>query len=348
MGAPILPMPEHVRRSVAEAIDRPDPRDTRGLPELRAAIAEELAREHGLRVDPERRLLINHGAMQSLSIVLRTVLAPGEEVIVPTPTFFFDGAIRESGAVPAYVPSRESEGWKFDLAGLEAAITPRTRAVLLCNPNNPTGYLPDAATLGAVVDLAARHGLLVISDESWQHFTYDGRGYQPMEAFADRWPHIVTITSLSKYYALASWRVGYIVAPPSIIDALERRFQWEAVCCGVVSQTAAIATLTGPRDWLDQALSTYQAKRDLVCDGVVAAGLPAPVRPSAGAFLLVNCSRLGDTPAEIDRALLNQGIATVRGGDMRGPDTHVRLVYGSDEHLLHELLGGLERACRER
>ncbi len=206
MGAPILPMPEHVRRSVAEAMNCPDSRDTRGLPELRAAIAEELSREHGLRVDPERRLLITHGAMQGLSIVLRTVLAPGDEVIVPTPTFFFDGAIRESGAIPAYVPSRESEGWALDPARFEAAITARSRAVLLCNPNNPTGYLPDAATLAAVVDLVARHGLLILCDESWQHFTYDGRRYQPVETFADRWPHIVTITSLSKYYALASWR----------------------------------------------------------------------------------------------------------------------------------------------
>ncbi len=348
IGAPILPMPEHVRQAVAQAMDQPDPRDTRGLPELRAAIAAELEREHGLHIDPERRLLITHGAMQGLSLVMRTVLAPGDEVIVPTPTFFFDGAIREAGAKPAYVPSRESDGWALDLAGLEAAVTPRSRAVLLCNPNNPTGYLPDAATIAAVVDFAARHGLLVISDDSWQHFTFDGRRYHPVEALADRWPHIVTVTSLSKYYALASWRVGYVLAPPPIIDALERRFQWEAVCCGVVSQRAAVATLTGPRDWLDQALSTYQAKRDLVCDGIAAIGLPEPVRPGAGAFVLVDCSRLGDTPADIDRLLLRHGIATVRGGDMRGPDTHVRLTFGSDEQLLGELIRGLERACRER
>ncbi|MEV6138275.1 pyridoxal phosphate-dependent aminotransferase [Nocardia sp. NPDC051990] len=348
IGAPILPMPDHVRQAVVQAMDQPDPRDTRGLPELRAAIAAELEREHGLHIDPERRLLITHGAMQGLSLVMRTVLAPGDEVIVPTPTFFFDGAIREAGATPAYVPSRESDGWALDLAGLEAAVTPRSRAVLLCNPNNPTGYLPDAATIAAVVDIAARHGLLVISDDSWQHFTFDGRRHQPVEALADRWPHIVTVTSLSKYYALASWRVGYVLAPSPIIDALERRFQWEAVCCGVTSQRAAVATLTGPRDWLDRALSTYQAKRDLVCDGIAAIGLPEPVRPGCGAFLLVDCSRLGDTPDDIDRVLLRHGIATVRGGDMHAPDTHVRLTFGADDELLRELIRGLEQACRER
>ncbi|YCK38177.1 pyridoxal phosphate-dependent aminotransferase [Actinomadura sp. ATCC 39365] len=346
-GAPILPMPEHVRRAVAGAMDRPDPRDTRGLPELRAAIAAELEREHGLRVDPERRLLITHGAMQGLSLVLRTVLAPGDEVIVPTPTYFFDGAVRESGATPVGVPSRESDGWALDLAGLEAAVTSRSRAVLLCNPTNPTGYLPDAATLAAVVDLAARHGLLVISDDSWQHFTYDGHSYHPVEAFADRWPHLVTVTSLSKYYALASWRLGYVLAPPPIVDALHRRFEWEAVCCGVVPQQAAVAALTGPRDWLDLALSTYQAKRDLVCDGIAASGFPPPVRPTGGAFLLADCSRLGETPAAIDRALLRNGIATVRGADMHAPDTHVRITFGSDERTLAELIHGLERAHQE-
>jgi aminotransferase len=340
-------MPEHVRRAVAEAMKQPDPHDTRGLPELRAAIAAELEREHGLRVDPERRLLITHGAMHGLSLVLRTVLAPGDEVIVPTPTFFFDGTIREAGATPAYVPSRECDGWAIDLAGLEAAVTSRSRAVLLCNPNNPTGYLPDAATVAAVVELAARHGLLVISDDSWQHFTFDGHRYQPVEALADRWPHMVTVTSLSKGYALGSWRVGYVLAPPPIVDALERRFQWEAAWCGVVPQRAAVAALTGPRDWLDPVLSTYQAKRDLVCDGIAASGLTEPARPAAGAFLLVDCSRLGSTPADIDRALLRNGIATIRGADMHAPDTHVRITFGSDEQLLGELVRGLAQACRQ-
>ncbi|WP_033288921.1 pyridoxal phosphate-dependent aminotransferase [Amycolatopsis jejuensis] len=344
VGAPVLPMPEHVRQAVTAAMDQPDPRDSRGLPDLRAAIAAELSDVHGLPVDPDQRLLITNGAMHGLSLVLRTVLAPGDEVIVPTPAYFFDGAIRESGAVPAYVPSRE--GWSLDLTAIENAITTRSRAVLLCNPNNPTGYLPDAATIAAVVDLAARYGLLVISDESWQHFTFDGRRYQPIEALAGRWPHLVTVTSLSKYYALASWRLGYVLAPPPIVDAMERRLQWEAVCCGVVPQRAAAAALTGPRDWLDRALSTYQRKRDLVCDGIVAAGLPEPVRPTGGAFLLADCSRLGGTPAAIDDALLRNGIAAIRGADLHAPDTHVRLTFGAAEPILLELIDGLRQAVR--
>ncbi|MEV5967906.1 pyridoxal phosphate-dependent aminotransferase [Kribbella sp. NPDC051952] len=346
VGAPVLPMPAHVRQAVADAMDQPDPRNSRGLPELRTAIAAELERDHRLHVDPDRRLLITHGAMHGLSLVLRTMLAPGDEVIVPAPTFFFDGLLRECGATPRYVPSRAEDGWALDPAELEAAVTPDSRAILLCNPNNPTGYLPDAATVAAIVDIAARHRLLVISDDSWQHFTYDGRPYQPVEAFADRWPHIVTITSLSKYYALATWRLGYVVAPPPIVDALERRLQWEAVNCGTVPQRAAVAALTGPRDWLDQALSTYQVKRDLVCDGIAASGLPAPVRPAAGAFLLVDCSRLGRTPAEIDRTLLRHGITTIRGADMHAPETHVRLTFGSSEQVLTELVDALTQACR--
>ena len=346
-GAPVLPMPEHVRRAVAEAMDQPDPRDSRGLPELRAAIAAGLERDHGLRIDPERRLLITHGAMHGLSLVLRTVLAPGDEVIVPTPTFFFHGFICDAGATPVYVPSREGDGWKIDLAGLEAAVTPRSRVLLLCNPTNPTGYLPDAATVAAVVDMAARHGLLLISDDSWQHFTYDGHRYQPVEGLADRWPHIVTVTSLSKSYAFGSWRVGYVLAPPSILDVLERRFQWEAAWCGVVPQRAAVAALTGPRDWLHRTLSLYQARRDFVSDGIAASGLTEPVRPGGGAFVLVDCSRLGGTPGDIDRALLRSGIPTIRGADMYAPDTHVRLTFGSDEHVLEQLIRGLTRACRD-
>lgn len=348
VGAPVLPMPVHVRQAVVEAMDRPDPRDTRGLAELRAAISAELEREHGLRVDPERRLLITHGAMHGLSLVLRTVLGPGDEVIVPVPTYFFDGAVREAGARPVYVPSHERDGWALDLAGLEAAVTSRSRAILLCNPANPTGYLPDAATIEAVVDLAARRGLLLISDDSWQHFTFDGRGYHPVEALADRWPYQVTVTSLSKYYALASWRLGYVLAPPAILDAIERRFQWDAVSCGAVQQWAGVAALTGPRGWLDDALSTYQAKRDIVCAGLAASGLTEPVRPTGGAFLLADCSRLGETPADIDRVLLRNGIPAVRGVDMHAPATHVRLTFGSDVRVLGELIHRLKLAVANR
>ncbi|MBS1881756.1 MAG: pyridoxal phosphate-dependent aminotransferase [Actinobacteria bacterium] len=347
VGAPILPMPDHVRQAVADGLEQPDPRDTRGLLSLRQAIAAEWAAEHGLEVDPERRLLITHGAMQGLSLVLRTVLGRGDEVIVPTPTFFFDGPIEEAGATPVFVPAREADGWALDLEAIAAAVTPRSRAVIVCNPSNPTGNLPDRATLEALLDLAARHGLLVISDDSWRHFVYDGHRHQPLEALAERWPHLVTVMSLSKYYALSSWRVGYVLAPPPIVDAIHRRFQWEQAWCGIYSQRAAAAALSGPREWLDRSLAGYQAKRDLVCDGIAAAGLATPARPAAGAFLLVDCSRLGEAPEAIDRVLLRQGIATVRGADMHGPATHVRFVYGADGAVLDELIRGLSRAARE-
>lgn len=339
VGAPVLPMPGHVREAVLRAMDKPDPRDSRGLPELRSAIAAEL----GPGIDPDRRLLVTHGAMHGLSLVLRTVLAPGDEVIVPTPAYFFDGAIRESGATPSYVPSRED--WAFDIDGMADAVTSRSRAILLCNPVNPTGYLPDAETIAAVVDLAARRGLLVISDDSWQHFVFDGAECHPIESLSGTWPHLITVTSLSKYYALATWRLGYVLAQPEIVDAMERRLQWEAVCCGAIPQHAAAAALTGPRDWLDRELATYQRKRDLVCDGIEASGLPAPVRPGGGAFLLADCGRLGDTPEDIDRALLRNGIAAIRGADLHAPDTHVRLTFGAAEPVLTELVSALKQAC---
>ncbi|MGW7533107.1 pyridoxal phosphate-dependent aminotransferase [Amycolatopsis sp. NPDC054798] len=339
VGAPVLPMPGHVREAVLRAMDEPDPRDSRGLPELRSAIAAEL----GPDIDPDRRLLVTHGAMHGLSLVLRTVLAPGDEVIVPTPAYFFDGAIRESGATPSYVPSRDD--WAFDIDGMADAVTSRSRAILLCNPVNPTGYLPDAETIAAVVDLAARRGLLVISDDSWQHFVFDGAEYHPIESLSGNWPHLITVTSLSKYYALATWRLGYVLAQPEIVDAMERRLQWEAVCCGAIPQHAAAAALTGPRDWLDRELATYQRKRDLVCDGIEASGLPAPVRPGGGAFLLADCGRLGDTPEDIDRALLRNGIAAIRGADLHAPDTHVRLTFGAAEPVLTELVSALKQAC---
>src|SRR6478735_7201559 len=179
-GVPMLPMPEHVIKAVSESAGEVFPRATRGRMVLKAAIAEHLNVRYGL---------------------------------TPAPTYFFDALVRMAGAQPRYVHASADEGWALPLEGLEAAITPATRAIILCNPNNPTGYVPSKSELASLLSFAKRHDLYIFSDESYEDYVHDGHGYTPQMTLSEIYDRLITVTSFSKNYAFSSWRVGYIHAP---------------------------------------------------------------------------------------------------------------------------------------
>src|SRR4051812_11169848 len=165
-GAPVRPFPPHIRDAAIEALSGPDRRTTRGLAELREALAALLEPDVGTPVDPARELLVTNGAMQGLGTVFRALLDPGDEVVVPTPNFFFGGSIRLAGGMPVHVPCLEEDGWSWDLDRIGAVIAERTRAIVVCNPTNPTGFLPAREDLAGMLELARAHDLFVLSDES--------------------------------------------------------------------------------------------------------------------------------------------------------------------------------------
>jgi aspartate/methionine/tyrosine aminotransferase len=327
-GVPVLPMPEHVVEAVRRVAGTPFPRVSRGSPTLRAALGP----------DPDE-LLITHGAQHGMSVALRALLAPGDEVLVPAPTYFFDGMLRLAGARPVYVPTRAADGWAADPEALDAAVTPATRALLLCNPNNPTGHTPTRAQLTTLVDLAARHGLTVFSDESYERYVHDQPGYVPVQALRDRCPDLVTVTSLSKNYAFTHWRVGYVHAPRHLLDRIHVAFEWDSVNVGDIPQAAAEAAVTGPQEWLDREFARFRGNRDLLVEVLGAAGVPV-VSPASGIFAFADLGRFG-TGRELEDALLARGIVAVAGDAFFGPADHARLLYGGPATGLRELGGRL-------
>ncbi|ANY06333.1 pyridoxal phosphate-dependent aminotransferase [Pseudonocardia sp. HH130630-07] len=329
-GVPVLPMPDHVVEAVRRVAGVPFPRVSRGSPTLRAALATSIG-----AADPEHELLVTHGAQHGMSVALRALLEPGDEVLIPVPTYFFDGMVTMAGARPVHVRTRAEDGWAVDPAALEAAVTPATRALLLCNPNNPTGHTPDAAELGALVDLAARRGLVVLSDESYESYVHDGPGYVPLQHLRHRHPDLVTVTSLSKNYAFTHWRIGYVHAPRHLLDRVHTAFEWDAVNVGDIPQAAAEAVVTGPRDWLDAVFSGFRARRDLLVDVLGRAGIGV-VRPTAGIFALADLGRLGAGRA-LEDLLLGRGIVALAGDAFGGPADHARLLYGGPEAGIAEL-----------
>lgn len=335
-GVPMIPMPEHVVEAARTAASEVFPRRSRGSAELRRAIASRLEAVHGLAVDPESELLITHGAQHGMSVALRALLSPGDEVVVPAPSYFFDGMIRLAGARPVYVPSDESRGWDHVPAAVEAAVTPAARALLICNPNNPTGYVPSRERLCQLLAVAARHGLIVFSDESYERYVWDGPGYVPQMLLRDHHPDLVTVTSLSKNYAFTSWRVGYVHAPAHLLEPVHRAFEWDAINVGDVAQAAAHAVVTGPQHWIEREFATMRARRDILRDGLESAGL-ASVRPDAGIFAFVDCTPLGFQGRRLERLLMDHGLTALAGDAFAGPGTHVRMLYGGSAASLEEV-----------
>ncbi|MEU0502393.1 pyridoxal phosphate-dependent aminotransferase [Nocardia sp. NPDC005998] len=328
-GVPTVPMPPHVAAAAYQAAGKVFPRRSRGALDLRAAIAEKLMSTFGLAVEPETDLLVSHGAQHGMSIALRALLRPGDEVIVPAPTYFFDGIIQLAGARPRYVMTAAEAGWRIDVEQVESAVTDRTRAILVCNPNNPTGDVPSAECLAGLAAVARRHGLYVFADESYERYVHDGPGYIPLMSLAERGDKFVTVTSLSKNYAFTGWRIGYIHSTPGLINEIHTAFEWEAINVGDVPQAAAVAAITGPQAWLEKEFSTMRARREILLEALARAGVPA-VRPSAGVFVFADFTVTGRHGAGLEEFLLEAGIPALAGDGFAGPGTHARLLYGAD------------------
>ena len=220
-GSPSPALPPHVVEAVAAALGRPMAAPpSRGLATLREAYAPELERSTGRTVDPESELLVTNGAMHALGICMRAFLRAGDEVVVPAPCFFFDGPIRAAGGVPVYVHGSEADGWRWDAEAVERAIGARTTMVLLCNPGNPTGYVPAREDVAAVVACAVEHGLLVVADEAYEAAFWGDARLTSAFGLAD---DIVVIRSLGKSLSMPQLRLGIVSGPAARVEPVRRR-----------------------------------------------------------------------------------------------------------------------------
>ena len=222
IGSPRFPPVPHVVEALMRAASQHPMPSAIGLSELRAAIATKLARENRINVDPEAEVLVTNGAKQALYVVLASLLDPGDEVIFPTPSYVYSGSIELTSGVPRPVLMSEAEGYRWDREELSRAVTPRTKVLLLNNPINPTGFVPDRDDLQAIADLAERHNLLVLMDEAHEKLIYDGRPYISLASLPDAAGRTITVHSMSKGYNLMGHRVG-IRRWPSAPNRLRRQ-----------------------------------------------------------------------------------------------------------------------------
>lgn len=261
VGQPDFATPPHIVTAAKTAMDEGHTRYTHslGIIELRHAIAEKVRTTNGLPAD-EAWVAITVGAMEGLMLSLLTSLDTGDEVLLPNPGYTnFIGQVLLTGAVPVFY-SLQPPDFQVDGAALSTLITDQTRAILVCSPANPTGAVLSRKSLDAVAALARQHDLLVYSDETYEALIYDGdhRSIGSFPGMADR---TMSIYSFSKAYAMTGWRVGYIVAPPDVIQAMNVLQEHVVSCATSVSQYAALAALQGSQRCVDEMRAIYNQRR---------------------------------------------------------------------------------------
>ncbi|MBC8093747.1 MAG: aminotransferase class I/II-fold pyridoxal phosphate-dependent enzyme [Pseudonocardia sp.] len=313
-----------------------------GLPRLRELICADLATRYGTAYDAGDECLITTGVSEGLDLALRVLLNPGDEVIVPEPCYVaYEPCVAFAGGTPVGVPTRAEDGFAVDAAVVAAAITPRTKAILLGSPANPTGAVQPRAALEALVRLAEEHDLYLISDEIYDRLTYTGT-HVSLGALAPQ--RTVLLGGFSKAQAMTGWRVGWICAPAPIAELCVRVHQYTMLCAPHVSQLAAIEALTSADDEVEAMVADYDRRRRVFVKGLREIGLDCPEPGGAFyAFPSIRSSGL-DSETFAERLLAAENVAVVPG-NVFGPsgEGHIRCSYATALPQLEEALVRMDR-----
>lgn len=269
-----------------------------GDPELREAVAAHQRRHYGVELDPATQVLVTTGATEALAAAVLALVGPGDEVIVLEPTYdSYAGVVAMAGAAlvgVALVPG--PDGFRLDAEALRAAVTPRTRMVLLNTPHNPTGAVLDAHELAAVAALAREHDLLVLTDEVYEHLVFDGAVHTPLSTFAGMADRALTVSSAGKSLSVTGWKVGWLTGPAELVAAVRTVQQYLTYVSGAPFQPAVAAALRdedGTVDaWVAGLARSLAARRDLLCSGLVDAGFDVVV-PRGTYFVVADGAPLG-------------------------------------------------------
>jgi aminotransferase len=276
-GTPDFLPPRSVLTAMQQALDEGNIKYTTwtGIPELRQAIAEKLAQENGLTVNPDSELIVTSGAQEALMVTLMTLLDEGDNALTPSPhydEYSRDASILGGELIP--VPTTIESNFTIDPADLEAAITERTKALIIVTPNNPTGTVLPEATLREIGALAIKHNLMVVSDEIYEYYVFGEHRHVSMATLPEMRERTITINSFSKSFGMTGLRLGYIAAPAPVIEAMLPFHHAMMICANAVTQYGGLAVLQEPRDWFKDQLAEYDRRRKLWIAALDEIGLP--------------------------------------------------------------------------
>ena len=321
---------------------------SRGLPELRDAVARHYQRHFGDPLTPEH-VCVTSGATEAIAAALLATITPGDEVIIMTPAYdAYAPLVRRAGGVVREV-ALKPPGWRIERAAIEAAVSPATRAIILNNPHNPTGRLFDRAELEAVAAVAIANDLIVISDEVWEHVLLDGQRFVPLASLPGMAVRTIKCGSAGKIFSLTGWKIGWAVAAPELATLVARAHQFLTFASAPNLQAAVAFGLSDGDAWLEPMRLQFAAARDRLVNGLGAVGYA--VLPSAATyFLCVDLAASGvalDDEAFVRLALEEAGVAVIPLSPFaeQDPPHHlVRLCFAKRDETIDAGIAALKRA----
>jgi len=350
VGQPNFPTPDHISAAGKRAIDEHKTfyTHTQGILSLREQLVDKLARVNGIRSTPER-IAIGPGGVGAIAAVLAAVLEPGDEVLLPDPgwpNYRMMMAWLSAGAV--LYPCPPETGFQPDLDALGALVTPRTKVLVLNSPNNPTGAVYPREVTAAMIELAQRHNLWLLSDECYDQILLDGTWTSPARLAPDD-PRIVSVFTFSKTYSMTGWRIGYATGSAELIDTATKVLESNSSCVSTISQVAAEAALTGPQDCVAEMVGAYRSRRDLVFAMLEEAEL-AIAKPTGAFYCMADISPSGLQARDFSFTLLRESGVSVAPGTAFGQVASgaVRISLASSESDLEAGVGRLAQFIHRR
>ena len=316
-----------------------------GTLELRRALSAHLERLYGVHYAPENEILITVGASEAVDLALRATCDPGDEVILHEPSYVaYEPAIVFAGGIVVRVATRFEDDFALDPSAVEAAITPRTKALFLGYPANPTGAVLDDEVQDELARIAERHDLLVYSDEIYDRLAYGSYRHRAFSSLPDMRERTILMGGFSKAYAMTGWRVGWMCAPREILEGIVKVHQYGIMSAPTIAQDAALVALVEGEPAVAAMVAEYDRRRRLLVDGLNKLGLPT-FEPRGAFYTFPNISSTGMTSDEFTEALIHEEAVAVVPGNAFGPsgEGHVRACYATSYEKIEEALDRIGR-----
>lgn len=356
-GRPDFPTDPAVKQAAIDAItdDHNQYSVTWGLAELREAIAQHVKQRHGMTVDPETEITITCGVTEAIVAAMLALVEVGDEVIVIEPAHEnYVPAVYFANGTPRFVTLRPPD-YLMPLDELQATITPRTRAIILNTPHNPSGHVFTKAELLAILNLADQHGIFVVTDEIYDHLYYEPSRHLAPATLAPNWKNLVVTGGLSKIYAATGWRLGYVLASPEVTSAIRTVHDYLTICAPTPFQYAAVTALGLPETYYAELRAGFLQRRDLTVQMLTESGFD-PYAPQGAYYLLAGFSdwnHQGDSASFTKRLIAEAKVAVVPGSAFYYQATElgqrlVRFAFAKTEQVLQEAGENLRKAFHTR
>ena len=352
IGEPDFTTPDPITRAAIDSLETGQTHYTAngGIFVLREMIVADLAHRYGLRYEPRTELIITVGASEAVDATLRAICDPGDEVIYHEPSFVaYAPCIALAGGVAVPVATSDSNSFRLTAEMVSAAITPRTKAIFLGYPNNPTGAVLEPEDLAGIADLVERHDLLVISDEIYERLVYGDHRHVPFSSLPGMRERTVMIGGFSKSYAMTGWRIGWVAAPAMLMAGIAKVHQYGIMCAPTVAQFAAIEALRSGEPFVVEMQAEYDRRRILMTGRLNGMGLHC-FEPKGAFYCFPDISSTGLDDETFAQELLREERVAVVPGTAFGPSGagHVRICYATAYEQIVEALDRIERFVGRR